>query len=96
MMGFINLSYIDSPEVKFPNGRYFNDKLNQFIDIVQDRFNVPGGGNKQLIAKSTTEFYLHDLPVIIKYDNDCLTIAGEQLCEKWTTRGTVFKKADIN
>ncbi|WP_409345277.1 hypothetical protein [Paenibacillus sp. MBLB4367] len=96
MMNFMNLSYVDSPEAAFPSGRYFNAGLNQYVEIVQDRFMTPSGGDKQLIAKSANEFYLDDLPVMLRYDNDRLTIAGEQLCEKWTTRGTVFIRVNMD
>lgn len=92
MMNFTNLSYIDSLEATFPNGTYFNHELNQTIDIVQDRFIVSGIANKSLIAKSANLFYLHDLPVIIHFEYDRLIVTGEQLCDRWTTRGTEYMK----
>jgi hypothetical protein len=41
------------------------------------------------------QFYIHDLPVIIKVEDNGLTIAGEQLIQRWTTFGTAFPKVTV-
>jgi hypothetical protein len=92
LMNFFNLSYIDHPSAIFPTGTYFNVELNQKIEIIDDFFLCPDGGRKRLIPKSESEFYLNDLPVIIRYKNDRIIMDGEQVGGRWTTRGTIFQK----
>jgi hypothetical protein len=88
----MNLSYIDPPTAFYPTGRYFNEDLNQYIVIADEQIRTPDGGQKYLLHKSDKEFYIHDLPVIIRLVDDGIVIEGEQLCDRWTTTGTVFQK----
>ncbi|BBH24414.1 hypothetical protein Back11_57590 [Paenibacillus baekrokdamisoli] len=92
LLNFMDLSYIDPPKVVFPSGTYFNVELNQHIEIVGKYIVTPDGGRKHLEPKSDTEYYLHDLPVVIRLDENGIIIEGEQICDKWTTKGTVFQK----
>jgi hypothetical protein len=94
LMNFFNLNYIESPKVQFPNGSYYNEHLKETLVISNEKCLAPGGGEKRLFAKSDTEFYFYDIPVILRVLNDCIVIEGEQLCERWTTTGTVFKRVE--
>ncbi|WP_248565552.1 hypothetical protein [Paenibacillus sp. L3-i20] len=33
---------------------------------------------------------LHFNPVLFRYEGNTIIIDGEQLCDKWTTKGTIF------
>lgn len=79
---------------EIPNGTFFNQKLGQYIEIKGETFVTPQGHRKRLILCGQNEFYLQDLPMTIRVENDKVSIAGEQLIERWTTRGTVFLKVD--
>jgi hypothetical protein len=92
LLKFYHLEFKETPTVPFPNGSYFNEKLGKFIQIQNDTCLTPDGGKKKLFANSENEFYFNDLPVILRYSNDSLVIEGEQLCDRWTTTGTVFTK----
>lgn len=92
LMEFFNVEYKEPPIVQFPNGRYYNEKLKSSIEIINEKCITPGGGQKRLFAKSESEFCFNDLPVILHYTNDCIVIEGEQLCDQWTTTGTIFKR----
>jgi hypothetical protein len=94
LLKFYHLDDIASPTFPFPNGRYFNEKLGKSIEINYEICLTPDGGKKKLFAKSEYEFYINDLPVILRYSNDCLVIEGEQLCDRWTTTGTIFTKVN--
>jgi hypothetical protein len=92
MLKFFNMSYIEPPMALYPNGKYINQELNQCIEIVNEYLITPNGGRKRLSPKSQNEFYLNDIPVFIRVDNNTIIIEGEQLCDKWTTNGTRFTK----
>lgn len=94
LLKFYHLDDIASPTFPFPNGRYFNEELGKSIEISNEICLTPDGGQKKLLAKSENEFYINDLPVILRYSNDCLVIEGEQLCDRWTTTGTIFEKVN--
>ncbi|MHC0038802.1 P-loop NTPase family protein [Pseudoneobacillus sp. C159] len=92
LLKFYHIDYKEFPTYPFPNGRYHNEKLGISIEIKNETCILPGGGQKKLLAKSETEFYLNDLPVILRYTNDRLVIEGEQLCDRWTTKGTIYTR----
>lgn len=95
LLNFLNLSYVPSHGFALPCGTYINEELNQRIQVVEGYLFTPDGGKKQLLPKSSTEFYIHDLPVIMKLDGDSIIIEGEQLCDRWTTTGTIFQKQSL-
>jgi hypothetical protein len=76
----------------YPTGRYHNPILNQIIEISGDYLITPNGGRKRIIPKSKKEFSLSDIPIRIQIDEERLVLTGEQICEQWTTKGTVFNK----
>jgi hypothetical protein len=92
LLKFTEINFKNIPAYPFPNGKYDNKKLGMSIEIHNETCLIPGGGQKKLYAKSETEFYLYDLPVILRYSNNQLIIEGEQLCDRWTTTGTIFTR----
>jgi hypothetical protein len=92
LLDFTYLSKIEAPAAHYPNGKYVNEKLKQTIEIIDDQFLTPNGGRKRLLPKSDTEFYLNDIPTVIRVEGNAIVMEGEQVCERWTTKGTVFTK----
>lgn len=94
ILHFFDLPYIESDQKygRYPTGRYHNSMLNQIIEISGDYLITPNGGRKRIIPQSNMEFSLSDLPVKIQIDEERLVLTGEQICEQWTTKGTVFNK----
>lgn len=81
-----------TPGIATPiSGRYVNPGLGQEIAVEGDVLITPGGAHKKLIARrETNHFFLADLPMTIRFQDDALVVTGEQICERWTTSGTVF------
>jgi hypothetical protein len=75
-----------------PSGTYINEELNQKLQLDGGYLFTPEGGKKKLVPRSSTEYYIHDLPVIIRFEGERIIIEGEQLCDRWTTYGTIFHK----
>ena len=92
LMKFLDIEYIHPPNGTYPTGKYYNEKLNKYLEVIDNICHTPDGGKKRLIAKSETEFYILDIPVILRATEDSLIIEGEQLCDQWTTKGTLYKK----
>ncbi|MFD0716415.1 hypothetical protein [Paenibacillus sp. GCM10027626] len=94
LLQFLDIPYIESGHNHrfYPSGRYHSLTLDQHVEISGDYFITPSGGKKRISPKSKTEFCLSDIPVRIQIIDENLILTGEQLCEKWTTRGTVYRK----
>jgi len=94
LLQFLDLSYIESDHKQglYTSGRYYNSIIDQKVEIAEDYFITPSGGRKRILPRSNTEFGLSDIPVIIQIYDENLIITGEQLCERWTTKGTVYSK----
>lgn len=91
---FLNLGNLKSPKMQcYSSGTYRNEKMNIEIKIEKGSL-IDGWGNyRKLIAKSHCEFYIHNLPITIKFINqDSFQIEGQQINERWTTVGSVYKR----
>lgn len=74
-------------------GIFINNNLDKFIEVNGLTITDPNGHLKKLIPKSTNEFYIENLPVILKFKTpNKIVIEGEQLIDRWTTFGTEFIK----
>ncbi len=91
---FIGLKNIKAIKTKcFCSGTYKNDEMDTVIKI-EEGFLIDGWGNRRkLIHKSSSELYVYNLPITIKFTNqDSCRINGQQINERWTTVGAVYKK----
>jgi hypothetical protein len=95
VLAALHLDYVNSPAAIFPTGSYVNPEHQWKLEIKSDVIVTPSGAWKRLIPRADRQFYIHDLPVIIKVEDNGLTIAGEQLIERWTTFGTAFPKVTV-
>jgi hypothetical protein len=94
MMSFIGLKEINKKDSNliYPIGVYENKELNLKLEVQDKCLIDPNGKKKQLISRKEYEFYIEDLPVILKVERNKIIISGEQLIDRWTTSGTEFTK----
>jgi hypothetical protein len=94
LLQFFDLPYVKSDHKygNYPSGKYHNEILNQMIEISGDYLITPNGGRKRIVPKSKNVFSLSDIPVRIQMYEESLVLTGGQICEQWTSKGTVFKK----
>lgn len=95
LLNFLNIYDIPSPSFTMPHGTYRCKELNQQLQLVEGHIITPDGAKKQLVPKSSSEFYIHDLPVIIRMDGESIIIKGEQLCDRWTINGAIYHKQPL-
>lgn len=94
LLSFLNISFSQTPKVSLPYQKFFNSELNKVIEIYDDIFITPNGEQKRLSRKNNNEFYLNNIPVIIRLEEDQVVFTGEQLCERWTSTGTIFQRVN--
>lgn len=94
MISFIGVNEINKEDtnVTYPIGTYENKEMNLKLEIHDEFFIDPYGKKKQIFPRKENEFYVEDLPVILRVERNKITIAGEQLIDRWTTSGTEFMK----
>lgn len=81
------------PNVLPTNGIFRNEALVYDIEVNGLLMKDPKGTERILTPKSDCEFYVEGLPVVLHFNGlDQIIISGEQICERWTTTGTQFKK----
>jgi len=81
------------PNVLPPNGIFRNNALDQDIEVNGLLMKDPNGTERILTPKSTCEFYVECLPVVLHFNGfDQIIISGEQICDRWTTTGTQFER----
>lgn len=94
LLSFLELKNLQNPEIKCSyNGTYRNEEIDIEIKI-EEGYLINGRRNRRkLIPKSYCDFYIHNLPVRIKFINqDNFQIEGEQINERWTTVGLIYHK----
>ncbi|WP_419884660.1 hypothetical protein [Paenibacillus sp. B-A-8] len=91
-LNFLGINYLPFCGFTMPYGTYRCEEINEQLQLVEGHIITPDGSKKKLVPKSGSEFYIHDLPVIIRLDGECLIIKGEQLCDRWTTNGVIYQK----
>jgi hypothetical protein len=94
LLSFLNLENIESPKMQCScSGTYRNEEMDTEIKIDEGDLIDGWGNHRKLIPKSHCEFYVHNLPITIKFINqDSFQIVGQQINERWTTVGAVYKR----
>jgi len=86
---------MEIPSLFLKNGKYINKKLGYEITIENMVLIDPSGAKKRMYPKAENEFYIENLPVVLQFiEPDTLKIAGEQLCDRWTTLGLEYKRVE--
>lgn len=91
MLSFLEIERKSPPNVFPPIGVYTNSTLGVELEIQGLLLIDPSGVKRELTPKSDCEFYVENLPVILRFNGlDEIIILGGQICEPWTTSGTLF------
>ncbi|RZT15586.1 hypothetical protein [Fictibacillus sp. BK138] len=97
MLSFLEIekrSY-DQP-VTFPIGIYINEQLGLNLEVHEGYIIDPSGNKKHLIPRNENEFYVEDLPIILRFEKpDKVVVIGEQLIDRWTANRTIFVRRII-
>ena len=92
MLSFMEIERTAGPGGVPINGVYQNKESKMTVDGLT--MVDPSGSTRELIPKSGNEFYVERLPVVLRFEGtERIVIAGSQICEHWTTTGTIFIKA---
>lgn len=93
-LSFLNIKNIQGLNTQCcNNGIYRNEEMNTEIKIEEGDLIDGWGNHRKLIQKSNCEFYIYNLPITIKFINeDNFKIQGQQISERWTTTGKVYKR----
>ena len=80
-----------------PEGTYRNEPTGFILTVQGNELMDPCGVKRALTPKSAQEFYVDSLPVLLLFDGpDSITVAGDQIAERWTATGTEFVKVPGN
>ncbi len=93
MLSFLGINRMPSPEAFPQDGVYVNKAFGFVIKVDGLTIIDPTQKTRKLFPKSCNEFYVDWLPVILRFDDDGITIMGSQICERWTATGMIYKIA---
>lgn len=97
MLSFLGIERLPLPNVYPPSGDYKNEALGYKISVDGLVMTDPTDNQKRkLYPKSHNEFYVDWLPVVLRFDNNSIVIAGSQVADRWTTTGMVYHKINGN
>lgn len=95
MLSFLCIQRKPAFDAVAPRGIYRNEALGLTIKIDDLTMQEPNGHIRTLTPKSENEFYVECLPTILRFDESKqLVISAGQICEQWTTLGTVYRLLD--
>lgn len=95
MLSFLDIKHKTYPEITMYEGIYENEYPGFRLEVNNLVLTDPNGGIRKLIPKAKDEFFVQYLPVVLRFESaDKIVISGDQICERWTTLGTVFEKID--
>ncbi|MFC5701690.1 hypothetical protein ACFPVX_10355 [Cohnella faecalis] len=97
LLAFFDLTPISDLQEEFEGGEFFNDALGISLQIKQVEgawlLTDPEGNERQLHPRSSKEFYIRDLPVLLDTSvKNQIVISGASLNNRWTETGLVFAK----
>jgi hypothetical protein len=95
MLAFLDLELKTYPETAMYAGVYENEYPGFKLEVNNLVLTDPNGNVRRLIPKAQDEFFVQNLPVVLRFESaDEIVISGDQICERWTTLGTVFERVD--
>ncbi|WP_419887893.1 hypothetical protein ACN6MT_21055 [Neobacillus niacini] len=93
ILSFLEIEKVNKQKAIYPKGKYVNTLLNLKIEIQEGNFIDPSGKKKALIPRSPNEFYIEDVPTILRHEGpNKIIIKDGQLIERWTKINTEFIK----
>lgn len=96
LLAFFGLTRISNIKVDIHAGKYSNTELGVSLVTKQEGeqyyLTDPNGSTHKLIPRTSTEFYISDLPVILNFPREGeIIIDGASLTSRWTEKGLVFQ-----
>jgi hypothetical protein len=98
LLQFLNIEFHQEPNFRFTSGIFRNDVIDVSFKIQEHAGGYqlidPYGVKRQLYGRSNKEWYIQDYPVTLMLnDKDQIVIAGENLTNRWTESGLIFKRS---
>ena len=94
MLSFLGIGRTPDIEACAPNGIYKNRELGYSIKVENLSIVDPDGAERKLIPKKHNEFYVDWLPVILRFENGGIVVAGSQICDRWSATGMKYDKVE--
>ncbi|MBO5473569.1 MAG: hypothetical protein J6A08_07280 [Lachnospiraceae bacterium] len=95
MLSFLGVKRTPNIDACAPNGIYKNRELGYIIKVENLSIFDPNGTERKLTPKSQNEFYVDWLPVILRFENDRIVVAGSQIGDRWSTTGMQYDKVGL-
>lgn len=92
MLSFLDVGRIPDIEACAPDGIYKNNELGYSMKVENLSVVDPDGEERKLTPKSQNEFYVDWLPVILRFENGGLVVAGSQTCDRWSATGMQYDR----
>lgn len=97
MLAFLGLTRLPYIESEMDEGEYSNNDLGLHLEVRQEGEGYilidPNGSKHTLIPRTSTEYYINDLPVILKFPRvGEIVIDGACLTSRWTEKGLIFRR----
>lgn len=98
MLAMFDLERVPDPAAVTTNGTYSNLATGLWLEFHTNHagqlvLTDPGRKMRTLIPRAEREFYVGDLPVIVRWESeDRVVMTGEQINLQWTTTGMVYNR----
>ncbi len=93
MLGLLEISRVEIPAYKAPNGTFVNADLGISFTIRDNVLKDPEGVQRHLESRSPNEFFVEGIPTILQFfREDSIRLLGRQIIPQWTETGTVYTK----
>ncbi|GAB6991953.1 P-loop NTPase family protein [Paenibacillus pini] len=100
LLSFCGLTPIQDTPTTFDEGEFSNSQLGLTLKVerIADEYFMidPSGHPHKLHPRSSKEFYIRDLPVILTMDSENkIIMGGSDLISRWTETGLIYQRKDI-
>lgn len=95
MLSFLGVKRTLNIDACAPNGIYKNNELGYVIQVEDRSIIDPEGTRRKLTPKNQNEFYVDWLPIVLRFENDGIIMAGTQISDRWSATGTRYVKAEL-
>lgn len=93
LLDFTGIKHRPYPDIQPPEGSFRESKTGFSLRIQGRELTDPRGDSRILTPKSEREFYVENLPTLLRFDGlDRITVADGQIAERWTAVGSLFER----
>ena len=94
MLSFLGVRRASDIEACAPKGIYKNRELGYTIQVDGLFITDPEGARRRLTPKSQNEFYVDWLPVVLRFEEGGIVLAGTQICDRWSATGMRYDRVE--